>query len=72
MLKGGLASLGFLSLDGLPVYAAPLDWKPNRKPDLVFGVLADTHLMTAWDGKSVYRTMSLGTKGKAIGKAVRV
>jgi len=51
-LKGGLASLGFMALDGLPVYAAPLDWKPDRKPDLVFGVLADTHLMTDWDGKS--------------------
>ena len=51
-LKGGLASLGFMALDGLPVYAALLDWNPNRKPDLVFGVLADTHLMTAWDGKS--------------------
>lgn len=41
-LKGGLASLGFMALDGLPVFAAPSDWKPNRKPDLVFGELADT------------------------------
>ena len=59
VLKGGLSALGFMALDGLPVYAAPLDWKPNRKPDLVFGVLADTHLMTAWDAKSVYMTMTL-------------
>lgn len=58
-LKGGLAALGFMALDGLPVFAAPLDWKPKRKPDLVFGMLADTHLMTDWDAKSVYRTMSL-------------
>ena len=58
-LKGGMAALGFLALDGLPVFAAPADWKPKRKPDLVFGVLADTHLMTDWGGKSVYRTMTL-------------
>jgi hypothetical protein len=57
--KSGLAALGFMALDGLPVFAAPPGWKPNRKPDLVFGVLTDTHLMTAWDAKSVYRTMSL-------------
>ncbi len=44
LLKGGMASLGFMALDGLPVYAAPPDWKPKRKPDIVFGVLADTHL----------------------------
>lgn len=58
-LRGGLSALGFMALDGLPVYAAPPEWKPKRKPDIVFGMLADTHLMTAWDAKSVYGTMSL-------------
>ena len=50
-VKDSLAALGFLALPG-GLFAAPLDWKPKRKPDLVFGVLADTHLMTDWDGKS--------------------
>ena len=58
-LRGGLASLALFALDGLPVFAAPPDWKPKRKPDIVFGMLADTHLMTAWDAKSIYGTMSL-------------
>ena len=32
--KGGLAALGFLALDGLPVFAAPVGWKPKKKPNL--------------------------------------
>ena len=58
-VKGSLSALGFMALDGLPVLAAPPSWKPDRKPDITFGVLTDTHLMTAWDGESVYRTMTL-------------
>ena len=58
-VKGCLASLGFFVLDGLPVFAVPPKWKPDRKPDIVFGILADTHLMTSWDGETVYRTMTL-------------
>lgn len=57
--KGGMASLGFLALGNTGLFAAPEGWKPKGKPDLVFGVLTDTHLMTAWDGESVYRTMTL-------------
>ena len=57
--KGGLAALGFLALDGLPVFAAPVGWKPKKKPNLVLGILSDAHLMVEWDGKSLYRTMTL-------------
>ena len=51
-LKGSLASLGFLALDGLPVFAAPAGFKPKKQPNLVFGILADSHLMVAGDGVS--------------------
>ena len=58
-LKGSLASLGFFALPG-GVFAAPAGWKPKKKPDLVFGVLSDTHLMVnRRNGKSLYGTMSL-------------
>ena len=43
----------FAALPGGFLFAAPSGWKPGGKADLVFGVLADTHLRTAWDGKSV-------------------
>ena len=56
--KGGLAALGFLALDGLPVFAAPAGFKPKKKPNLAFGILSDTHLRVEWDGKSLYRTMT--------------
>ena len=59
-VKGGLAALGFLALDGLPVFAAPAGWKPKKKPNLVFGILSDTHLMVnRRNGKSLYPTMTL-------------
>ena len=47
--KGGLAALGFLTLPG-GIFAAPKGWKPKGKPNLVFGILSDTHLQTGWDG----------------------
>lgn len=58
-VKGGLASLGFLALPGTPMFAAPSGWKPSGKPKLVFGVVSDTHIRTAWDGKSRYRLFPL-------------
>ena len=54
-LKGGLGALGFAALPGGSLFAAPAGWKHNDKPNLVFGVVSDTHLRTAWDGKSVDR-----------------
>ena len=56
-VKESLAALGFLALPG-GLYAAPSGWKPKKKPNLVFGILSDTHLMVEWDGKSLYRTMT--------------
>ena len=45
-LKGFAASLGFAALPGGAVFAAPAGWKARGKPNLVFGVLSDTHLRT--------------------------
>ena len=56
-LAGSLASLGAGALGGR-IFAAPAGWKPAKKPNLVFGILSDTHLMVEWDGKSLYRTMT--------------
>ena len=53
LTKGGLASLGFLALPG-GLYAAPAGWKPKKKPNLVFGVVSDTHMRCHYDGKSFY------------------
>ncbi len=33
-VKGGLAALGFLTVDGLPVFAAPAGFKPSKKPNI--------------------------------------
>ena len=58
-IKGHLATLGFLALPG-GLFAAPAGWKPKGKPNLVFGVLSDTHLMVdRRNGKTLYPTMSL-------------
>ena len=57
-VKDSLVTLGFLALPG-GLFAAPAGWKPSKKPNLVFGILTDTHLMVEWDGKSLYRTMTL-------------
>ena len=50
-LKGALASLGFVALPGGRLFAAPLGWKRGGEPNLVFGVISDTHLRTTTDGK---------------------
>ena len=53
-VKDGLAALGFLALPG-GLFAAPADWKPAKKANLVLGVLSDTHLQVGWDGTSVHK-----------------
>ena len=52
-VKGSLASLGFVALPG-GLFAAPPGWKPKKKPNLVFGVVSDTHMRCHYDGKSFY------------------
>ena len=49
-LKESMATLGFLALPGTPLFAAPTGWKPKKKPNLVVGILSDTHLQSGWDG----------------------
>lgn len=49
-LKESLAALGFLALPGGWLFAAPPGWKPQGKPNLVFGVVSDTHLRTSVKG----------------------
>ncbi|MBE6395830.1 MAG: metallophosphoesterase [Lentisphaerae bacterium] len=53
-VKGGLASLGFLALPGTPMFAAPPGWKAKKKPNLVFGVMSDTHMRCHYDGVRFY------------------
>ena len=48
-VKDSLASLGFLALPG-GLWAAPAGWKPKGRPNLVVGILSDTHLQSGWDG----------------------
>ena len=50
-IKGALSASGFLALPG-GLFSAPAGWKPKKKPNLVFGILSDTHLQTGWDGKT--------------------
>ncbi len=52
-LVGGVAAFG--SLFGRRLFAAPPGWKHGGIPNLVFGVVSDTHLRTARDGRSVDR-----------------
>ena len=50
-LKESLSALGFLALPGGWLFASPPGWKPKGKPNLVFGVLSDTHIRTNHYGK---------------------
>ena len=59
VLKRGLAALGFSALPGGALFAAPRGWKPPKKPNLVFGVLSDTHLQSGWDGVRPHRGFPL-------------
>ena len=49
-IQGALASLGFGALGGRRLFAAPPGWKHGGRPNLVFGVLSDTHLRTSVKG----------------------
>ena len=46
LLKSSFAAIGFAALPGGFLFAAPRGWKHEGKPNLVFGVLSDTHLRT--------------------------
>lgn len=47
-LKGLAATLGFGALGGYGrLFAVPQLWKPGRTPNIVFGVLSDTHLISS-------------------------
>ena len=51
-LAGGAAAFG--ALFGGHIFASPKGWKPRRKPNLVFGVLSDTHMRCHYDGQRFY------------------
>ena len=55
-LKGAAAFGSFL---GGRIFAAPIGWKHEGEPNLVFGILADTHLNTSRDGKPVFSPWKL-------------
>ena len=52
-IGGTLASLGFSALPGGLIFAAPPGWKHGGRPNLVFGVVSDTHLRTANKGNGI-------------------
>ncbi len=52
-IGGTLAALGFSALPGGLIFAAPPGWKHGGKPNLVFGVVSDTHLRTANRGNRI-------------------
>ena len=55
-LKG---SASFGSLLGGRILAAPIGWKHGGKPNLVLGILADTHLNTSKEGTPVFSPWKL-------------
>ncbi len=57
--KSSLAALGFLALDGLPVFAAPAGWKAKSSPNLVLGVMSDSHLRVGYDAVTPGRAYPL-------------
>ena len=58
-LQGAIASMGIGFLGGGRMFAAPAGWAPSRrKPNLVFGILTDTHSRVEWNGVSLWRGMS--------------
>ena len=57
-LKGALAALGFAALPGGIAFAAPAGWKPSGRPNLVFGVMSDSHLRTDYTGLKPSRSFT--------------
>ena len=49
-LRTAFSALGFSALPGGALFAAPEGWKHGGVPNLVFGVLSDTHLRTRHRG----------------------
>ena len=52
-IGGTLAALGFSALPGGLIFAAPPGWKHGGTPNVVFGVVSDTHLRTANKGNGI-------------------
>lgn len=52
-IQAGLSALGFSALPGGLLFAAPKGWKHDGTPNLVFGVLSDTHLRTRVHGNKL-------------------
>ena len=52
-IGNALAALGFTALPGGFLFAAPRGWKHGGKPNLVFGVVSDTHLRTTRKGEGI-------------------
>ena len=48
-LINGVAAFGSLFVNR--VFAAPPGWKHGGTPNLIFGVVSDTHIRTDWTGK---------------------
>ena len=54
-LQRAMASAGLASLCGGRLFAVPQGWTPSQKrPNLVFGVMSDTHMRVHYDGVRFY------------------
>ena len=51
--RGFLSGTAAFGLGGWRLFAAPPGWKHGGKPNLVFGVISDTHLRTANKGNGI-------------------
>ncbi len=58
-VRGGLAALGFVALPGSPMFAAPMGWKAKKTPNLVLGVMSDSHLRVGYDAVTPGRAFPL-------------
>ena len=52
-IGNAFAAVGFLALPGGFLFAAPKGWKHGGMPNLVLGVVSDTHLRTAHKGNGI-------------------